>query len=164
MENKILDVDFYSELPMESFINKKLKKLNNITLMETVNNVVFRRIFIKFIQKLHSTEVEFETMNILKRYIICQKIMLNHEHFEDDETYNKLIELCPSLQWQQKIKILADKGETDLNFTYTMEKLKWETIIELICHDDYKTYLTAIKLKSKIITEILIDIYNTYYF
>lgn len=164
MENKILDADFYSELPMESFINQKLKKLNNITLMETVNNVIFRRVFIKFIQKIHSTEAELDTMIMIKRYIICQKLLLNHESFEDDETYNKLIELCPSLLWQQKIRNLANRGETDINFTYTMEKLKWETIIELICHDDYKSYLTAIKLKSKIITEILIDIYNMYYF
>lgn len=58
---------------MENFIERKIKKLNEITLMETLNDVTFRRIFSKFIQKTHETEVRFESSILMTQYLICQK-------------------------------------------------------------------------------------------
>lgn len=164
MDDKILYTDLQSDDTMDKFIKKKLIKLDNITLMETLNDVIFRRIFIGFIQIIHSPQSEFESMNLLKRYSICQKILTNHESFNDDEIFDKLIKYSPNFLWEQKIRGLLNRGERDLNFIYVMEKLKWETIIELICHNDYKTYLTAIKLKSKIIRELIREIYKIYHF
>lgn len=164
MDDEILYADFYNGGAMDSFVAKILNKLDKITLMEIIDNVMLRRIFIKFIQGINPPNTEFESMNLLKRYIICQKIILKNEVFENNEIYDKLIKLCPTFLWQQRIKSLAYRYEKDLNFLYVMEKLKWESVIELICHDDYKSFLTAIKFKSKSIKQILINTYKIYYY
>lgn len=164
MDLKLQAKEVFSGLTMDNFTSKTLKKLYKYTLMETLNDVLLRRIFVKFIHDIHSTETEFESINILHRYIICHKILSNQIKFENTETTQKLIKLCPNFKWQQKIEKLTLLGENDLNFTYIIEKLKWETVIDLICHDDYKHYLTAIKSKSKLILDILRDTYESYYF
>lgn len=165
MDDKTLYVDSHSAFSMDNIVIKKLlQKLDNITLMETVDDVILRRIFIKFIQKIHDNEVEFESMKLLKKYMICQKILLNHELFENDYIYNKLLKSCPSFLWEQRIKSLVHTGEKDINFNYVIEKLKWETMIDLICNDDYRTYLMAIKQKSSTIQEVVKEIYEIYYF
>lgn len=160
METKILLDGLNLGYSMDHFINKKLSQLENVTLMETINDIILRRTLIKYIQKLHSSETELESIILLKRYIICQNILMNHDLFEDRDTFDKLIELSPSFLWEQKIKTLDNKGKKDLNFTYVMEKLKWETVIDLICHDDYKFFLMAIKKKSTLIRSILREIYK----
>lgn len=164
MDLKLQTNDVFSGIPMDKFTSKTLIKLYNYTLMETLSDVMLRKIFIKFIHSIHSTEIGFESMKILERYTTCQKILSNKTKFKNTEISQKLIILCPNTQWQQRIKKLTLLGENDLNFLYTIEKLQWETVIDLICHDDYKHFLTAIKMKSKLILKILADIYYSFYF
>lgn len=164
MDHEILCEDLYFGFSMDRFVDKKLSSLDKITLMEVVNSVIYRKTFIKYIQKIHPFEPETESMNLLRRYILCQKILLNHEDFNDKEIFEKLVESCPTFEWEQRIKSLENVGEKDLHFVYAMEKLKWETIIELICHNDYKLFLTAVKRKSTIIKNILKEVFRMYYF
>lgn len=164
MDSEILCEDLYFGFSMERFVNKKLNNLNDITLMEVVNSVIYRKTFVKYIQKIHPFEPETESMTLLKRYILCQKILLNHEDFDNKETFEKLIESCPSYEWELKLKSLENVGEKDLHFVYAMEKLKWETIIDLICHNDYKLFLTAVKKRSNLVKTILKEVYKFYYF
>lgn len=164
MDLKLQTNDVFSGIPMDKFTSKILIKLYNYSLMETLSDVMLRRIFIKFIHSIHSTEIEFESKKILERYTMCQKILSNKFKLKNTEISQKLILLCPNTQWQQRIEKLTLLGEKDLNFLYIIEKLQWETVIDLICHDDYKNFLTAIKMKSKLILEILADIFDSYYF
>lgn len=165
MADKFLYADFSLNYTMQNeIIDKLLKKLDNITLKETLDDIVYRKIFVKFIQKHHLDEEEIESLNILSRYILCHKILLDQETFDDIEVYQKLLNLCPTQIWQQKIRNLVHQDFRDINFTYVIEKLKWESIIELICHDDYKKYLMAIKRKSKILGTIVRNSCDVYYF
>lgn len=164
MDSEILSEDLYFGFSMDRFVSKKLKNLDNITLMEVVNDVIYRRTFVKYIQKIHQFESETESMTLLKRYILCQKIIMNQEDFNDKSIFERLIELCPTYEWELKLKSLEILEEKDLHFVYAMEKLKWETIIELICHADYKLFLTAVKKKSSLIKNILKEVYKFYYF
>lgn len=105
-----------------------------------------------------------ESMKLLNRYILCQKILDIQENFKNKDTFKKLIELCPSMLWIQKIRILKNTGKKDINFDYKMEKLKWKAVIELICHDDYRDFLVAIRQKSTLIKEILKELYEMIYY
>lgn len=149
---------------IDNFVKKKLNKLDNITLMEILSDVVYRNIFVKFIQKIHPNQEETGAMKMLKRYILCQKILLNQENFNDKNIYIKLIKYCPSFIWELKIQNLSQNGRKDLNFMYVMEQLKWETIIDLICHDGYKAFLLAIKQKSKVLVNLLREVYELFYY
>lgn len=165
MDDNLLYADLSLDYSKQNVvINKLLGKLESITLMETIDDILFRRIFIAFMQKVHSDRNEIESLKILSRYIICHRILLDQEIFEDSEVYSKLVELCPNLAWQQKIKSLIQQDSRDINFTYVIEKLKWESIMELICHDDYKYYLTAIRQKSRRIKRIVKSSCDVYYF
>lgn len=158
----MLHTEFYLDHAMENFVNKKLKKLNQTTLMEIINDTIYRRLFIKFIQKILPGERE-STM-LLKRFILCQKLMMDKNLFDEKEIFEKLIELCPSFQWEQKIIQLSNGKQKDINFIHVLENLKWETIIELICHNDYKIFLSAIKRNSPAIIKLLREIFRNYYF
>lgn len=160
MDAQILNEGYY----VHELINKKLRVLDKASLMDIIDDVIHRRIFIKFIQKIHESDNKTEAMKLLNRYILCHKILNNQENFENKKTFKKLIELCPSILWVQKIENLNNNGKDEMNFEYVMEKLKWETVTELICHDDYKKFLTAIRKKSKLIVEILKESYEIYYF
>lgn len=162
MDEEILYADFHFGYAMDNFVNKRMKKLEHITLMEIINDSIYRRLFVKFMEKLHLHECE--SMILLKRFILCQKFILNHDLFEDREYYGKLIELSPTYLWEQKIQKLKIGNKEDLNFVHVMETLKWETIIDLICHSDYKYFLSAIKRKSNRIKKLLGEIYKNYYF
>lgn len=153
METEILCEDLYLGFSMDRFVNKKLNILDNITLMEIINDVIHRRTFIKYVQKTHPSETEPESLRLLKRYILCQKILMNHEDFDDKENFEHLIESCSTFLWEQKLKSLENNGEKDINF-----------IIELICHNDYRFFLTAVKKRSSSIKIILKEIYRLYYF
>lgn len=164
MDNKFLYADLSSDYTTNNVvINKLLMKLDNITLMETIDDIMFRKIFIQFMQKIHSDENEIESLNILNRYIICHKVLLDQEIL-DEQVYRNLLDLCPNSIWQQKIRNLVQQDSRDINFTYIIEKLKWESILELISHDDYKRYLMAIKRKSNVLKTIVKDSFNVYYF
>lgn len=160
MDDEILYSHAHLYNAMETFVEKKLNKLKHITLRELINDLIYRRLLIKYIECVNPSS---DSMNVLKRFLLCQKILEKHEFF-DLKTCNKLIELSPSFQWEQKLNILWQKRECDLNFIHQMETLKWETILELICHNDYKCFLSAIKRKSTMIIRILKEIYEYYYF
>lgn len=164
MDDEIICEDLYLGFSMDRFVGKKLNKLDNITLMEVVNNVIYRKTFIEYIQKIHPFEQETESMNLLRRYILCQKILMDHEHFDDKNIFEKLLDSCSTYEWEKKLTSLKEDKDRDLHFIYAMEKLKWETIIELICHNDYKLFLTAVKRKSSLLKTILKDIYQFYFF
>lgn len=132
--------------------------------MEIVDNVLFRKIFIKFIQIIHPFEVKFESLILLRRYILCQKIIQNNEIIKFEEIYNKLLALCSNSIWEQRIENLVNQSESSISFVNMFEKLKWETIMELICNNDYKAFLIAIKKKSPIIREIIKNSYELYYY
>lgn len=164
---QIMDPEsFFSELcsqsAVDNFVNKKLKILEHISLIEIINDTIYRKLFTKFLYENQPNQGE--SMNTLKRFILCQRILRNTNIFDVEEIFEKLIELCPTFLWEQKIKNLSHKGEKDLNFIYVMENLKWESLIELICHNDYKRFLTAIKQKSGRIKDILRTIYENYFF
>lgn len=156
--------DLYLGFSMERFIRKKLNSLDNITLMEVINSVFYRRTFIAYIQKIHPFESKTESMVLLKRYILCQKVLVNHDNIDDSDIFENLLESCPTFEWEKKIGSLKNEKDRDLHFVYAMEKLKWETIIELICHNDYKLFLMAIKKKSTLLRNILKEVYECYFF
>lgn len=147
---------------MEIFINKKLNKLEQITLMEVVNDIIFRKLFNEFFEKDRINQ--YPVVNILKRYTLCEKIIRYPELFNNNIFVENLIDLCPSFEWEQRIINLSLKRTKDLNFFHTIEKLKWETITEIICHDNYRYFLKAIKEKSRKIIRILVSIYWDHFF
>lgn len=150
--------------PLDKVIKNKIEKLYEYSLMETLNDVTLRLVFTKFIESIHETEKETESLIMMRQYVICQKIIKNNLNFDNHVIYRDLLRYCPTIWWHQKIKELKQRGQKDEHFKYVIEKLKWEVVIELICHEDYKAYLMAIKRKSRIFKEILRQIYNLYYF
>lgn len=164
MDGRMSLAEFEQESGKEKFIAKNLLKLDSITLMAVLEDVMLRRIFLEFIKKINCESTDFETVKLMRRYVLCQKIILKKELFEEDDIYCKLLKICPNFLWQQRIKALTHRCERDINFLYVLEKLKWESVIELICHDDYRKFLMAIKTKSTQIREILGDTYRKYYF
>lgn len=124
MDSEILCEDLFLGFTMDRFVEKKLKIMENTTLMEIISDVVHRRTFIRYIQKMHPSESEPDSLRLLKRYILSRKILMNHEDFDDEEIFEKLIETCSTFLWEQRLKSLDNNGERDINCTYVMEKLK----------------------------------------
>lgn len=158
----ILYDDFHCGKAMDNFVTKKMNKLQRITLMEIINDTIFRSLFIKFLYGLR--EDDTESIIPLKRFILCQKLVANPDLFDDNDIYNKIIELSPSFLWEMKIKKLAIDNKKDLSFIFAIETLKWESLIEIIIHNDYKIFLMEIKRKSEKLINILKKIYRNYYF
>lgn len=162
MDDEILFAEAHLKYAMDNFIQKKLKQMEHVTLMEIINDTILRKLFISFIEYFHAHESE--CLQLLKRFMICQKIIANRDAFDDKETYEKLIELCPSFVWEQKLKQLKYSNKRDISFVHIMENLKWGTIIEIICHHQYKFFLSNIRQKSTLIVKLLKNIYKNYYF
>lgn len=158
MDTELLFTELYTENSMKTFVTRHLKKLEHITLMEIINQTLYRNVFVKFVEQLHPI-IETEAIIALKRFILCQKILKNNDLFDNLIIFERLIELSPSYACEQKLRDLFHLGTRDLNFIHILERLKWKTIIELICHTDYKNFLTAIRQKSNQIKSIFRTIY-----
>lgn len=146
---------------MDNFLNKILNRLKYISLKEILDDTLLRNLFIKFVQ--YDIPQDNEAVILLKRFILCEKLIANPVAMDRKTSFENLIERCPSFVWEIKLQNLMHKTGGDLDYVYILECLKWETIIELICHNDYKRFLEAIKTNSKRIRNILATIYTEYF-
>lgn len=150
------------EYAMENFVNRKLEKIKNITLLEIIYDPTLRILFQNFIQRGHT--VKTEPTILFERFLICENILKNPKLIDNKQIVNQLIEKCTTFESEQHLsKILRNKW-VDLHIIRKIEKFKWETMIELICNRDYKNFLTALKEKSTFIKRLLIFIYGEYFF
>lgn len=150
------------EYALENFVNRKIEKLSDISLMEIINDPPLLILFKKFIQRGHT--VKTESVILLDRYILCDKILKNTFLINNSHTINSLIEACTTYAEEKKIRSVLHPSHEKINRLYELEKFKWNTLLELICHDDYKGFLTAVKRKSHLIKSILIFIYGDYFY
>lgn len=150
------------EYAMENFVNRKIEKLNDISLLEIINDPTLLILFKKFIQRGHS--VETESTILLERFLLCEKILKNSFLINNSHTLKNLIEKCSTYESETKLKNALQSTNEKIVRLYEVEKFKWNTLIELICHDDYKRFLTAVKRKSNLIKSILIFIYGDYFY
>lgn len=151
--------EFCAKCAMDNLINNQLDKLKNITLHEIIYDPIYRNLLARFIQ-YQFFQYDTESMTILKRFILCERILKNPDIIEDPVVYETLIESSPTFSWEERIRELSVKSQRHLNFPHMMENLEWETIVELICHHDYERFLRAIDEKSPRITSILREIYR----
>jgi hypothetical protein len=150
------------EYALENFINRKIETLNDISLMEVITDAPLLLLFKKFIQGGHT--VKQESMILLERFFLCEKILKNTFLLNNSHTIENLIEMCTTYTEEEKVRDMLSPVNERINRLYEMEKYKWNTLIELICHDDYKRFLTAVKKKSKLIKTLLISIYGEYFY
>lgn len=150
------------EYAMENFVNRKIEKLSDISLMQIISDPPLLILFKKFIQRHHT--VKTESMILLERFLLCEKILKNTFLINNSHTIESLLEKSVTYEEEEKLRYLMQPINDKINRLYEVEKLKWNTLIELICHDDYKRFLTSVKKKSKLIKSILILIYGDYFY
>lgn len=140
----------------QNFVNEQLRNLEKATFWEILNNPTFREIYAKFIQHQHIGDSE--STIILKRWILSGKIIKNVNIIWDSIVFEEIINLCPSYEWETRMTN-ARKTEDYKNFRGMMKNLKWETFIEMILHNDYARFMRAKQNKSRLIKQIMNEIY-----
>lgn len=151
--------EFCTKCALDNFMENQMEILRDITLHEIIYNPILRCLFTKFMQP-ENFGFDTESMTILKRFMLCEKILKKPNIIDDTAIYEMLIELSPSFSWEVRIEELSSQSERQLNFRHMIENLKWETLVELICHNDYEQFLKAIDGKSKRIENLLRKIYH----
>lgn len=151
--------EFCTKCAVDNFLDNQMEKLSDITLHEIIYDPIFRNLFARFIQ-YQFFPYDTESVSILKRFILCEKILKKPDIIDNPVIYETLIELSPTFTWEERIRKLSDQAERNLNFLHMMENLKWETLVELICHHDYERFLRAIDEKSLRIKNLLREIYR----
>lgn len=131
-----------------------------MTLIGIINDPIARILFMKYIQLGQRTDSD--AMIRLKCYMLCNSLLENTKLLRQTEIVDNLIELCPSYQWELKLKqnfSLHNKSHNkDIKPMLTF--LKRESIIELEIHHEYHRFITDISSKSNIIKMILKNIYH----
>lgn len=145
---------FCTKCAEKNFAKTHLNNLKQLTLTGMITNPLYRLLFMKFSQNGQEL-ADTEAVKLLKRYSICEKILRNPDIIDDPLIYEALINLSPSLSWELRITELSVPSERSLNFVPMMENLKWETILDLVCHSDYVDFLIAIDNNSKKIKKYL---------
>lgn len=159
MEQQNFFWKFCTKCAAHRFAKDILANMNQITLDEIIHNHIYRNLFAKFIQYGHKSDSD--SMKLLKRFILTEKILKNPNIIDDPTTFETLIELSPSFSWEKRILRLSKPEERNLNFVYMIENLKWESIVEIMCHEDYERFLRAIANKSNLILKLLRKIYRS---
>lgn len=142
---------------MENFVNRKLEKLEKITLWENIFDPSLQELFREFIQRSHTTKME--STFLLERFLLCDKITHNPELIDNIPIMESLIENCSTYEQELMIQNLKTGGNSISNCLFEIESFKWRTLIDLICERDYKQFLNAIKNKSILIKRMLTEIY-----
>lgn len=143
---------------MENFINEHLYQLRTSTFVNILTNQTLRKVFEKFIQIGHTHDSEMTIL--LKRYELYGKIMNNIELINNSDTYESLLNSAPSLLWESRLRSVALNIAERKNFLYILKNLSNETLVEIICHDDYNRFMRKIRGNSEIFKKILRDIYS----
>lgn len=151
----------HNDYRMENFVNCNINKLNKMTSMDIVHDPILQFLFKEFVQRGHS--IKTEPTLYIERFLLCDKIIKYPTLLNNKCTMNKLIEKCSTYESEIRLRDLANRGIEPLNHLYELERYKYETLIDLICHEDYKRFLTAVKNKSRLIKEILEFIYGDFY-
>lgn len=150
------------EYAMENFVNRKIDKMNDISLTEIISDPPLLLLFKKYIQRGHT--VETESTILLERYLLCEKVLKDTFLIDDSRTISSLIDKCSTFAEEEKMRNILSPMNEKINRIYEVEKFKWNTLVELICHDDYKRFLTSVKKKSNLIKNMLILIYGDYFY
>lgn len=150
------------EYAMENFVNRKIDKMNDISLTEIISDPPLLLLFKKYIQRGHT--VETESTILLERYLLCEKVLKDTFLIDDSRTISSLIDKCSTFAEEKKMRNILNPMNEKINRIYEVEKFKWNTLVELICHDDYKRFLTSVKKKSNLIKNMLILIYGDYFY
>lgn len=150
------------EYAMENFINRKLEKLKNVTLLEIIYDPTLRILFQNFVQQGHT--IKTESTILFERFLLCEKILKCPYLVNDRQIISELIEKCTTFESEEQIARILQNKWVDWHTNHEIEKFKWETMIELICNRDYKNFLIALKNKSTLIKKLLIFIYGDNFF
>lgn len=150
------------EYALENFVNRKIEKLNDISLMKIIDDPPLLLLFKKYISRGHT--IKSESMILLERFLLCEKVLKNTYLIDNSHTIENLLELCTTYEEEEKVRSLMHPINEKIKRLYEVEKLKWNTLIELICHDDYKRFLTSVKKKSNLIKSILVFTYGDYFY
>lgn len=146
------------EYAMENFVNRNLEKLNRITSMEIIYDPSLQMLFKKFIQRGHS--IKMESTILLERFLLCDKIIHNPRLINNMQYMKRLVKKCTTYEQELMVENLKSKTDGISECLYVLEGFKWRTLIDLICQEDYKNFLNAVRNKSKLIRQILIIIYS----
>lgn len=146
------------EYALENFVNRKIEKLNDISLMKIIDDPPLLLLFKKYISRGHTAKTE--SMILLERFILCEKNLKSTHLIDNSHVIENLLELCTTFHEEERIRRLLHPTIEKINRLYEVEKNKWNTLTLLICHDDYKRFLTSVKKKSNLIKNILIFTYG----
>lgn len=136
-------------------INRQLKKLRNMILIDTIEDINTKVILKMFFNTKPGREYLLKNLSC---YEFCYDIIYNMKLKVNVEVLKRLLALSPTLEWKEKVRrtFICDRK----NFRWILIQLMEESLDNIRYHRTYYLFRYAVLRRCEPLKEIMGEIYD----
>lgn len=137
------------------YINKQLKKLRFMNLIQTIEDINTKVVLKMF---FNTKQLREHLLRSLSCYEFCYEVIYRMKLRVNVKVLKKLIELSPTLEWKERVRrtFICDRN----NFEWMLVQLMEESLDRIRYNNAYFQFRYAVIRRSEPLKEILGEIYD----